>query len=83
MELSQDEWRRANAEARAREQRERETRYLLTMATLRHREDPALRVQDQNLIGGVPPGVLRFTVEVDALTFWRVLHELERRKGWT
>ncbi len=82
MALSEAEWERANAEARARELRERETRYLLTMATLRHRGDTGIHFQNQDLIGGVPAGRLRFMVEVDAVTFWHVLYELKRRKGW-
>ncbi|MDA1175021.1 MAG: hypothetical protein O2826_10975 [Chloroflexi bacterium] len=81
MELSHEEWQKASAEAKARELRERETHYLLAMATLRHR-GAGITLENQELMGGVPPGTLRFRVEVDSMAFWNVLHELGKRKGW-
>lgn len=80
--MDEREWQAAHAEARAKERRERETRYLLTMAAMRHRETGILRFENRDLIGGVPVSELHFTVEVDALTFWNALDELKRRKGW-
>jgi len=79
--LSRAEWQEANEAARAQELREREVRYLLAMATLRHRE-VGITFQNLDLIGGVPLGKLQFRVEVDSVTFWNVLHELSKRKGW-
>ena len=48
--LSDSEWQRANAEARARERREREVRYLLVMAAMRHRSS-GIRFENMDLVG--------------------------------
>lgn len=80
--FSSAEWERANEEARAREQRERDVRYLLTMAAMRHR-GVDIRFENMDLVGGVPLGRLRFTVDVDSAEFWNTLHELKQRRGWT
>lgn len=79
--FSPSEWQEANDEARSREQRQRHVQYLLTMAAMRHRSAD-IQVQNMDLIGGVPVGRLRFSVDVDSIAFWNTLHELKQRKGW-
>ena len=79
--LSNSEWQKANAKARARERRERDVHYLLAMAKTSHR-DAGIQFENMDLVGGVPVGRLRFRVEVDSILFYRVLHELRQRKGW-
>lgn len=80
--LSHSEWQKANDESRAREHRERDVPYLLAMAAMRHR-DGEIQFENMDLVGGVPVGRLRFSIDVDSAVFWNTLHELKQRKGWT
>ncbi len=81
MEHSEHERRAVAEAARARERRERHTRYLLTAAAMLHRGQD-LRFENRDLAGGVPLGRLHYLIDVDSEAFWKVFNELERRKGW-
>ncbi len=41
-----------------------------------------IRLENRDLAGGVPIGRLHYLIDVDSEAFWKVLNEIQRRKGW-